>query len=368
MNLKKINPASQRPLYLQVAESIEEKIVNKELTIGQKLPSLDELHKLFKVGHMTIRSALSELVKKGYILSRQNRGTSVISSEPTRGIDLKRKNEIAVVNCALDMDNLSENTRYRQIMRGVEEKAKEKGIYILNSTVRNGEDMLFLAEKQNDIAGLIVIDAITPKNYRIIKSMNIPFVLIGDLLQEKPTKPEVDVIANDDFQGIYLATKHLIDLGHRRIGYVAYFLRKHSWEIEKTRGYEAALKESGILCDRKLEIEVGKIDSNVLSAKPKLREVMKNSVPFSALICNDVDIYDEAIRVFGEKGLRVPDDVSMVVSSGGNTITSVSYKQRDMGKIAFERLIERLTNSDWKPERIVVPYKLTDNGTTRKIR
>jgi LacI family transcriptional regulator len=366
MEFGKLDFENPRPLYQQFADIIVQKIEDKKIPVGQKLPSQDSFCKIFDISVYTVKEGLSNLVKEGYISRRPNRGTFVISSQPNKSIDLKRKNEIVILNCTSELNKTYEYARNRQIMRGIEGSAREKEIYILYSEANNGKEMLFLKEKQNDIAGLIIVDAITPKNYRIIKSMSIPFVLIGDLLQEKPTKPEVDVIVNDDFQGIYLATKHLIDLGHRKIGYASYFLRKHSWDIGKTRGYETALRESGILCDRKLEIEIGKIDSVVLAARVK--EEMKGPVPFSALICNDTDIYDEAIKVFGEKGLRVPDDVSMVVNSGGDKVTGVSYNQVDMGRIAFERLIKRLTDSDWKPERIVVPYKLNDNGTTKKIR
>jgi LacI family transcriptional regulator len=368
MEFGNLNFESPKILTLQLMEVIEEKIRNKELPVGKKLPPQDELRKIFKVSIKTVNEALSKLAEKGYLSCRPRYGTIVINSEPKKGIDLKRKNEIAVViSPTREGSSFSDpfsHPRYRYIMEGIEKETKEKGMYIIYSTIKNVDDVSFLKEKRKDIAGIVVVESTSKENYRRMKSLKIPFVLIGDIFREKLAEPEVDVICNDDFQSSYLATKHLIDLGHRRIGYVTYSVR-YSWEIEKLRGYEEALRESGIVCDKNLEIEIE--ESNEEKTSIELKKSIKKSMSFTALICNDAELCTGVKNVLKERGARIPEDVSIISGMKSYEFTCLSYEYKDMGKVAVERLIERLTNPEWKPGRIVVPYKLTIRDSTRRI-
>jgi DNA-binding LacI/PurR family transcriptional regulator len=356
------------PLYLQIANNVEQKIKDKEIFVGQKLPTLRNLTKTFDVSLLTMRGAISKLVNDGYLARRERHGTFVISSEPKKGIDLKRKNEIAIVLHPVITGDPSEEVftqpYFQRVVEGMAGVAKEKDMYIVYNIVKDNEDVSFLSEKQKDLAGLIFIDGTTKKNYRIIKNMKIPFVLIGDVYDQKYTEPEVDIICNDDFQGTYLATKHLTDLGHRRIAYITHSLSKYFWEKEKLRGYEEALKEAGIDCDKNLEIETGKFDTDITAAK--LKKIIKNPLTFTALISNDIKTSREILKALQETGMRVPEDIS-IMGVPSCMQTHVAYDWKEMGKVAFERLIQRLTSPDWKPERVVVPYKFNDMGTTKTL-
>jgi DNA-binding LacI/PurR family transcriptional regulator len=367
MNFRKIDFKNPQQLSSQIIAILEQKIVNKEIKIGEKLPTQEELSRIFNVSINTAKEALSNLARDGYVVRRRKHGTVVVNSRVKKGLDLARKNEIAIVNCAVDINNPADDARYRQIIRGIEERAKEKGIYLLTITVKNNEDIPFLTEKQKDIAGLIVVDSITMQNYRLIKSMKIPFVLIGDLYDKVLTEPEVNMIVNNDFQSTYLATKHLVGLGHRRIGYLSPFLNKYSWHIEKMKGYETALKESGVSYDRNLVIETGNTD-NLSVGIAKTRELLQKSVVFTALVCNEPELCVGTKKALEEAGMKVPEDVSIVGIPGTPDFTSISYDSKEMGRVAVEKLIECQTNPDWKPGRVLVPHKMFDRGSTERIK
>lgn len=72
MNLK-----DPKPLYLQVANDIEEQITNSELEGGDKLDSQMELARKYDVSLITIKKALSQLIRKGLLYSRVGKGTYV---------------------------------------------------------------------------------------------------------------------------------------------------------------------------------------------------------------------------------------------------------------------------------------------------
>ena len=74
MQLRRYDPV---PLYHQLAEEIREQIENRQLSPGERLPSLHELGRQYKVSYMTVRHAIGELVRQGLLEARQGLGTFV---------------------------------------------------------------------------------------------------------------------------------------------------------------------------------------------------------------------------------------------------------------------------------------------------
>jgi DNA-binding LacI/PurR family transcriptional regulator len=73
------------------------------------------------------------------------------------------------------------------------------------------------------------------------------------------------------------------------------------------------------------------------------------------------------MKALEEKGLRIPQDISLVNNGMNPNFTLITVDLERMGMIAVERLIKRVTEPDeWKPERIIVPYRLIAGNSTRK--
>lgn len=69
------------PLYLQIQEYLKAKIVNGGYAYGELIPSELELEKMFKVSRITIRQAIADLEKEGYVKRQRGKGTTVTYSE-----------------------------------------------------------------------------------------------------------------------------------------------------------------------------------------------------------------------------------------------------------------------------------------------
>ncbi|NWF52920.1 MAG: GntR family transcriptional regulator [Nitrospirae bacterium] len=72
-----LNRQNYRKLYVQLYDKIRKKIEDKEWTIGFQIPTEQELCKVFNVSRATVRSAVLELVRQGYLTRQQGRGTFV---------------------------------------------------------------------------------------------------------------------------------------------------------------------------------------------------------------------------------------------------------------------------------------------------
>jgi len=379
MLIEKVYLNNSELLYLQIYKIMERKITNNEIPIGKKIQPEKDLCKMFGVDFRTVGKALNKLVDEGYLIRRPSLGTFVVSTEPTKGIDLTIKNEIAVVYCpdvekpidiAYSNNNAISSRRYYQsIIDGIESKSSEKGMYLLYNIVKG--DGLYIANKRKDIAGLIVLGGITPEILKMVKRAQIPFVLIGDVHQDEKVA-SVDVIGEDDFDSTYIATRYLIELGHKKILYINKFLEKYWWYKQQTDGYESALKEAGIPCDKSLEIEAKEMsaDDRYLLIKDILGKGAQ--APFTAMVGVGDASCIAAMKAIKEKNLRIPEDINIVLlgeSSEITSATSVSSNLQNLGKKAVERLLERLTNpGSWKPGRVLVPNELHVGNTTAQIK
>jgi len=75
--LEQLNRQNYRKLYVQLYEKIRKKIDEKEWSVGFQIPTEQELCKDFNVSRATVRSAVLELVRQGYLTRQQGRGTFV---------------------------------------------------------------------------------------------------------------------------------------------------------------------------------------------------------------------------------------------------------------------------------------------------
>jgi LacI family transcriptional regulator len=350
---------------MQVANIIQQKITSKKIPVGQKLPPQEDLRKMFNVSIDTVLEALSNLVKDGYISRRPNRGTIVINSKPKAEAVLTRKNGICLVLCTksgiagYDYRNLM----YQLLIKGLQEKIRERDAYLIFNMLNEEDGELCLGGKERDVAGLIVAGFKTPKHIRVIRKSKIPFILVGDVISKTGLDEIADVIANNDFDGVYMAAKHLTGLGHRRIACFHEPL-KYAWDREKLEGYKQALRESGIVYDKDLLIEIKRFD--VETGYKVMKEFLDKNIPFTGLISGGPNCVYGIMQAIKEKGLNVPENISMV-DLGSEEYTSVFYDLEEIGRVAFDRLYYRLTSTAWKPERILVPNKLTVRGSTRKL-
>ena len=88
---KMVNRESQQKLYVQMYSIIKDKIEVREWIAGSQIPTEDELCKTYDVSKATVRMAIAELVRNGYLRKQQGKGTFVSHVLPDLGITMKTK-------------------------------------------------------------------------------------------------------------------------------------------------------------------------------------------------------------------------------------------------------------------------------------
>jgi len=88
---KTVNRDSQQKLYVQMYSIVKDKIESREWLAGSQIPTEDELCRSYDVSKATVRMAIAELVRNGYLRKQQGKGTFVCQALPDLGITMKTK-------------------------------------------------------------------------------------------------------------------------------------------------------------------------------------------------------------------------------------------------------------------------------------
>lgn len=154
------------------------------------------------------------------------------------------------------------------------------------------------------VDGLIVIGGYCPEDFLVETARHVPLMVIG----REVAALEAHCLNVDNVQAAYEATRYLIDLGHRDIAHITGILA-HEDAAQRLEGYQQALTDAGIVPNPDFIIEgTFRRPSGAMAVEMLLMRAR----PFSAIFCaNDQMAFGARLALY-RRGIRVPDDVSIV--------------------------------------------------------
>ncbi|WP_443661900.1 LacI family DNA-binding transcriptional regulator [Clostridium sp.] len=251
------------------------------------------------------------------------------------------------------------------VIDGIEEKLREKGYYLMVRTVYS-EDDLFLLLRNWNIDGLILIGLFQDEFFERLMDASIPFVLIDSYV----VNHQVLNIGLDDCKGGYIATKYLIDKGHRNIVFASPIIKKSGVVEERFRGYNMALKEANIRFNSKNVYQ----QEITITEGIELGHELSNRTDVSAIFATADILAAGIISGLNEKGKRVPDDFSVVgfddlyISSlTAPRLTTIHQDILQKGKVAVESLINVIQGDLIKSYNVILPVTLIERNSVKDI-
>ena len=183
---------------------------------------------------------------------------------------------------------------------------------------------------------------------RVLRRANYPIVLLV-----ADTEGGIDAVGMDERRGAYKATRHLIDMGHRRIAIIdganPYGNR------EKREGYQQALTEAGLAHDPALVLDPR--GHSVDRGYWAIDGVMSGDERPTAIFAANDSLALGALRWCLKHAVRVPEDVAIVgmdnIEFGeyaGVPLSSVDYAVETVTRMAVERLMRLIAAGDQLPE------------------
>jgi LacI family transcriptional regulator len=247
------------------------------------------------------------------------------------------------------------------IIRGVDEELASAQYDLLLYTThrRKTKESAYVITLTRGLAdGLLLVLPRNPGAYlETLRQHRFPHVLID----HRGGDEEAPAVAAANWQGAYKATEYLIELKHRRIGFITGAMDAMCAQ-DRLAGYESALADHGITNDPELVYEGDFFQPLGYAGASALLELP--NPPTAIFASNDVSAFGvmEAVR---ERGLRIPDDVSVLgfdnIPQAAHVhppLTTVLQPLEEMGRTATRMLLEHIKDPLRPPERVELPTEL----------
>ncbi len=362
----------QKPLYLKILEVYKDKIENRQLLPEQQLPTEVEMAKDFGVSRITSKRALEELEREGYIYRRRGQGSFVIGA--VRGNESTVKNVVAMIVPS----NTSEG-RTIEYVKGASDLLTSKGYYLslhISEDDAQKERSLLTNISRDGVCGIIYYP-LARNNFDILYNLYLkgyPIVTIDKHFESMP----LSYVISDNYGGSYQAVEHLIQLGHKRIGYMAF---SHIEAISTVRqrffGYCAALQENGLEMDSRSIMLDLQDEINLLTDKSSQTNFIKQKLQdFINLGITALALENDYMAVLlytaiSEMGIDVPKDLSLVgfdnlnmLEHMGIMLTTVEQDFYQIGREAAQTIIDCQGNASNQQSKKIIPVKLIVKSST----
>jgi LacI family transcriptional regulator len=180
-------------------------------------------------------------------------------------------------------------------------------------------------------------------------------------------------VETDDLQASYVATEHLLSLGHRRIAFLT-GPQVSPWAQERVEGYRRALREADIEPDDKLIFTAG---STIEEGEKAALQMLNESPDATAVQAVNDLVAIGAATIFLNQGIRIPEELSIV--GFGNVLiseyfrvplTTIRQPKYRMGVAAMNSMLKLLRGerpeSQRLPAEIIVRASTVAPSTTRR--
>lgn len=247
----------------------------------------------------------------------------------------------------------TESLYWGRIIHGIERELGQAGYRSLVVSVAGTGDaegaLDVLLESQ--IEGLAVLGGPMPERIRQLAGENFPVAGIGQII---PGLEDAYVIP-DNRGGGYMATRHLLDLGHRRIALIT-GPTTHHHAIQRREGYERALREAGLTTDEILIVHRG---FNEAAGAEAARDLLARTRDFTAIFATSDQIAYGVRLALYQHGLRVPEDVSLVGFDDQlyaqyciPPLTTIRQQTFEMGAAVARMIVSRIDEQQtpWNPD------------------
>jgi DNA-binding LacI/PurR family transcriptional regulator len=257
---------------------------------------------------------------------------------------------------------------YGEVIAGIQAEAQAHGCSVwLQVFDENAQTIDAITQAARDECdGLILANGgeLTDARIGMLAASGIPLVLVDNHVLGR----ELHCVLVDNLGAGCIATRHLIDLGHRRIAMLP-GPRRYRNLVDRLDGYLDALSEAGIPSDPALmppppayEERKGEAQTQALLALPE--------PPTAILAVSDKTAFG-ALGVLQRAAVRVPDDVSLAsiddVLDAATTVpalTTVAVPKREMGGWAVRRLLGLLDDPSGPPRKTVLYPRLVERAST----
>lgn len=271
------------------------------------------------------------------------------------------------------------NQFFSEISRKIEDSGFEHGysVIVCNTDDKFSKEKSYidvLMAKQVD--GIIFISAgDEPENLKKPIDSNVPIVVADRDIKDINT----NIVLVDNFNGGYEATKYLIGLGHKRIGFIS-GPSGVTGSTLRFEGYRKALDEAGLIFDEGI---IGQGDYRYQGGGDAMQIILQKQPQPTAIFAGNDMMALGAIRKIFDHGMKVPEDISVIgfddiplSQIAYPSLTTMAQPAQEMADIVMKLLIKDIKyvekhhhKKEERPrfQKVILKSKLIERDSCRKI-
>lgn len=284
-----------------------------------------------------------------------NRAASILASS--------RSNVIGVVVSSLT------NGVFADYLRALHDMFQPRGfqVMVLNSRYSPAEEEKAIVALLGQRPEALILSDVdhTPYARELLEHSGIPIIQTMGL-----TDRPIDInIGISQFDAGRLATRHLLELGHRRIGMLA--ARLDSRTRNRVAGYADAMKEAGFHDETLLEWS--QVPSTVKLGGELFGNLLARCPDLGAVFCGNDDLALGVLFECARRNISVPGDFSVIgfndlefAASSHPALTTIAVPRHEMGRLSAEVILEIIRGSGKRPatHKIDLGFTLSLRGST----
>ncbi len=351
------DPDREQPLYVQVRKAMRQ-VIDEHFEDGQQFWTEQALIDRLSVSQITVRRALNDLAKDGFLMRRAAKGTIVRKPTLAKTSDFR----VAIFVPKHNSDILNNAVEHFSSLCDERKQRMQTYYTYKGQSVR---DALSVIEHPAEVQRVILLgqpraaahemlDLLAERGYRAIA---VDTTIATD---------QSDYVGYDDVCGIDIALDHLVSLGHRRITFLISEPETADDVVVRRRAFEARTEMLGIdgmvhSCGTEFWESAHEA---AYTAMPQLWG--RSPKPTAILTVSDAGAW-AALKWLGEQGIKVPGDVSVMGFDDDRlsryTQPSLTTLGRDRRALATEAL-EVLSNPTPSKSKILIPPHIVTRDST----
>ena len=314
------------------------KDIAKDLNVSKTTVSLvlnnkGDANKISKETQQKIRAYVKE---HNYVPNQLARGLSRGKSE-TIGLIIPNISDVFYAEIAACVERRAKDLGYTVIFSSSNEDPQKEAALIRSMLNRQVDGLIIASTQQNQ------------EEIEALKKLDFPFVLIDRHYPEIPT----DRIVVDNFKGTKILTEHLLKLGRRNIALITLAPGLDAIR-QRLLGYQSALKDFGIQPNEDWVKELTK-ECYEGEMKQAIKALWRFPNSIDAIVFTTHYLTALGLRELKQLNIKVPQEIAIVSFDELSAfdlvdppITSIVQPVAEMGKLALESLMEKITSNQEK--------------------
>ncbi len=351
---------------------------------GERLPSERVLSEKMGVHRRVIRSAIARLIQEG-LVSRQPYCSPVVQAAPSQS-----SRQLSVAQSAKSAASRfvaliiwhggpleRGRTVQQRIFWGMNQALEQAGYHAVflnlgdevgteqENAAREATHLRYILDQ--GFGGAVFYPYAYRSNRELIQqvSQRLPLCLIDRVLPGV----QADFVGTENYQGMFDATTHLIQQGHRRIAYLTKSEPINPVQ-DRLLGYQHALHAAFHTDREELVLMAPSFNGDVWPLFDTVFGLPEGERPTAAIGFNDYEA-ERTMRRLQQLNLRVPHDVALVgfddivqMLPNGVGLTSIAQPFEDVGRTAAKLFLRRTENSALAPVHAALPNHLVVRGSS----